>query len=55
MCVGGADGELAMAANMAIGLMLVFLVLVLGSFLLFIRFLAKKARLADQDDQSHQN
>ena len=53
MCLGGADGEWAVAANAAIGLMLVFLTLVLGSFLYFIRFLAKreKAHLAEQQSE----
>ena len=48
MCLGGASGEIAEAANVAIGLMLIFLVLVLGSFGYFIFFLAQKAKLAEE-------
>lgn len=48
MCLGGASGEIAEAANVAIGLMLVFLILVLGSFGYFIFFLARKAKLAEE-------
>ncbi len=52
MCLGGADGELAIAANSAIGLMLVFVALVLGSFGGFIFYLARKARLAALEDMA---
>lgn len=47
MCLGGAAGEIAEAANVAIGLMLLFLVLVLGCFIYFIVFLARKSKLAE--------
>ena len=50
MCIGGADGELAVAANFAIGLMLLLVVLVLGSFLGFIFYLGKKSRLVAAED-----
>jgi hypothetical protein len=50
MCLGGADGELAMAANTAIGLMLSVLVVVLGSFLAFIFSLAKKSRMVAAEE-----
>lgn len=49
MCLGGAKGEMATAANMAIGLMLIFVFCVLGAFLAFIFVLARKARLAAAD------
>lgn len=49
MCLGGADGELAMAASLGIGLMLLFLLLVLGSFLGFIFYLAKRSRLSAEE------
>ena len=50
MCLGGADGELAIAANTAIGLMLSVLVVVLGSFGGFIFYLARKSkRLAAEE------
>lgn len=50
MCLGGAEGELAIAANTAIGLMLVFVVLVLGSFGGFIFYLSRKSRLVAAED-----
>ena len=45
MCMSGASGNSLMAANSAIGLMLVVLFAVLGSFISFIFYLAKRARL----------
>ena len=45
----GAEGELAIAANTAIGMMLILLVFVLGSFLAFIFFLAKKSKQVQQE------
>ena len=50
MCLGGADGEMAIAANAAIGLMLVFVALVLGSFGGFIFYLSRKARAVATED-----
>lgn len=47
MCMSGADDNTAIAANSAIGVMLVLLVIVLGSFLRFIAYLAKMARTAE--------
>lgn len=44
MCMSGADGKGALAANSAIALMLVVLCAVLMSFLSFIVYLAKRAR-----------
>jgi len=44
MCMSGASGKSLMAANSAIGLMLVVLFAVLASFLSFIIYLAKRAR-----------
>lgn len=44
MCMSGASGKTLMAANSAIGLMLVFLFAVLASFLGFIFYLARRAR-----------
>ena len=46
MCLGGADGELAVAAGLGVGLMLLFVALVLGSFLGFIFYLRKQSRLS---------
>ena len=54
MCIGGADGELAIAANFAIGLMLALVALVLGSFLGFIFYLGKKSRLAAIEEAASQ-
>ena len=44
MCTSGASGKVLMAANSAIGLMLVVLFAVLASFFSFIVYLAKRAR-----------
>lgn len=55
MCLGGASGELASASNFAIGLMLVLVFLVLGSFGGFIVYLVRKARLAEMDDLNLNN
>ncbi len=44
MCAGQGDGNTLMAANSAIAVLLVILFLVLGSFLSFIFFLAKRAK-----------
>lgn len=54
MCLGGAKGEIANAANFAIGLMLIFVFLVLASFLGFIFVLAKKSRLAAAEEAAEQ-
>lgn len=50
MCLGGASGELADAANVAIGLMLVVLTLVLSSFLAFIVFLGKRSKMIAEEE-----
>jgi hypothetical protein len=50
LCLGGADGEIAIAANFAIGLMLIFVFGVLGSFGGFIFYLGKKARAVAAED-----
>lgn len=50
MCLGGADGEIAIAANTAIGLMLTLLAIVLGSFGGFIFYLNRRARLVAAED-----
>lgn len=50
MCLGGASGELADAANVAIGLMLVVLTLVLSSFLAFIAFLGKRSKMIAEEE-----
>ena len=50
MCLGGTKGELAIAANTAIGLMLSLLILVLGSFGAFIYYLSKKSRLVAAEE-----
>lgn len=44
MCMSGASGKELMAANTAILIMLAFLFLVLGSFIAFIVYLAKRTR-----------
>jgi len=49
MCMGGADDNTAIAANSAIGVMLLLLVVVLGSFLRFIAYLAKQAKAAESE------
>jgi hypothetical protein len=43
MCLGGASGELALAANYAIGLLLVVLFGMLGCFGAFIFYLRKRS------------
>ncbi len=44
MCMSGASGKALMAANSAIGLMLVILFAVLASIFSFILYLARRAR-----------
>jgi hypothetical protein len=44
MCMSGASGKSLMAANSAIGIMLVFLFAVLASFFSFIIYLARRSR-----------
>lgn len=55
MCIGGADGELAVAANFAIGLMLLLVFLVLGAFLGFIFYLGRKSRLTAVEEAGSTN
>jgi uncharacterized protein YneF (UPF0154 family) len=50
MCLGGASGELASAANYAIGLMLLVLFFLLGSFGGFIFYLRKRAMEVASED-----
>ncbi len=49
-CISGLVGEIGIAANMAVFIMLGVLVLVLGSFLGFIFYLARKAKLSEVDE-----
>ncbi|NNE92529.1 MAG: hypothetical protein HKN23_12855 [Verrucomicrobiales bacterium] len=49
MCMSGADDNTAIAANSAIGFLLIVLLGVLGSFLTFIFYLARKAKTAPID------
>ncbi len=44
MCMSGAEGKSLLAANSAIGVMLVFLFTILGSFITFIYYLARRSR-----------
>lgn len=44
MCMSGAEGKTVLAANSAIGLLLVVLCTVLMAFLTFIFYLARRAR-----------
>ena len=44
MCMSGAEGKSLLAANSAIGVMLVFLFAMLGSFITFILYLARRSR-----------
>ncbi len=51
MCMSGSKGEGMMAANLAIGFMLVILVAVLASFGVFMVYLAKRAkRFAEEEN-----
>lgn len=44
MCMSGAEGKSLLAANSAIGVMLIFLFAMLGSFFTFIIYLARRSR-----------
>lgn len=44
MCMSGADGKTILAANSAIGFLLVCLCMVLMAFLTFIFYLARRAK-----------
>jgi len=44
MCMSGAEGKSLLAANSAIGVMLFFLLSMLGSFFAFIIYLARRSR-----------
>jgi len=56
MCMSGASGKGLMAANSAIGLMLVVLFAVLASFFSFIIYLAKRARrFANEETATEQS
>jgi len=50
MCLGGASGEVALAANYAIGLLLVVLTFILGSFGGFIYYLRKRSSEVAMED-----
>jgi len=50
MCMSGLSGEGLMAANTAIGVMLVVLFAVLASFLAFIVYLVKRSRQVAAED-----
>ena len=52
MCMSGAKGQTALAANMAIGLMLVFILSVLAAFLGFIVYLSKRARMVTGEEDA---
>ena len=55
MCMSGVSGQGLMAANTAIGVMLVVLFAVLASFLAFIVYLAKRARrFSDENTVANQ-
>lgn len=49
MCMSGAEGKAAMAANSAIALMLLVLVGVLSSVLSFIFYIANRAKRFSED------
>lgn len=53
MCMSGGEGNVLMAANSAIGFLLVVILAVLGSFLSFIFHLAKRARMIAAEDQAN--
>jgi hypothetical protein len=44
MCMSGAEGKTVLAANSAIGVLLFFLLAMLGSFFAFIIYLARRSR-----------
>ena len=49
MCMSGAEGKTVVAANSAIGLMLVFLLAIFAGLFSFIAYLARRAkRFADE-------
>jgi len=52
MCTSSPGGNSVVAANAAIGFLLVILLGVLGSFLSFIFYLARRARRMDESAQS---
>ncbi len=52
MCLGGATGELALATTFSVVTLLSFVVVVLGCFLAFIFCLARKARLAAEEERA---
>jgi hypothetical protein len=52
MCMSGASGKSLLAANSAIGIMLVFLFAVLASFFSFIIYLARRARRFAQENEA---
>jgi len=52
MCMSGASGKSLMAANTAIGLMLVVLFAVLASFFTFIIYLARRSRRFSAENET---
>ena len=55
MCMSGATGKSLMAANTAIGLMLVVLFAVLASFFSFIIYLARRSRRFSAENEIDSN
>lgn len=55
MCMSGAEGKMVLAANSAIALMLVFLCMVLMSFLTFIFYIARRAKRFASEVPGEQN
>ena len=54
LCGSGAEGPSIMAANSAIGFLLVVLLAVLGSFISFMVYLAKRARRFALEDSAEE-
>lgn len=52
MCLSGVAGQGVMAANIAIGVMLIFLFSVLAAFFTFIIYLAKRARRLSEGEMT---
>ncbi len=55
MCLSGASGKSLMAANSAIGLLLVVLLGVLASFFSFILYLARRSRRFSAENETDSN
>ncbi len=50
MCMSGAEGQALLAANSAIGFLLVVILAMLGSIFSFILYLAKRSRMLAKED-----